>query len=102
MFQEVGRAFGLATLLPSGMARISLAMGTAFAVLCFSRASKDGLAVATLGAVLAFAGGSVGSGVASRFGQRARSHVLAEREAWKRALLAAGRELGSEPTPDER
>jgi hypothetical protein len=102
VFQEADRAFGLATLLPSGMARISLAMGTAFAVLCFSRSSKDGLGPATVAAVLAFAGGILGSGVASRFGQRARSRVLAERGAWKRAFAAAVRELGSESSSGER
>ena len=88
-------------MLPRGMARVSFAMGTAFAVLCFARATKDGLGPASLGAFAAFAGGIVGSLVASRFGQRARERVTAEREAWKRALKAAARELAAERPKDE-
>ena len=101
MFHEAGRTLALATLLPRGMARVSFATGTAFAVLCFARATKDGVGPATLAAFAAFAGGIVGSGVASRFGQRARDRVAAEREAWKRALKAAARELATEPPQRE-
>jgi len=101
LFHEAGRTLGLATLLPRGMARVSFATGTAFAVLCFARATKDGLGPATLAATAAFAGGIVGSGVASRFGQRARGLAAAERETWKRTVRAAARELATEAPQKE-
>jgi hypothetical protein len=83
------------------MARVSFAVGTAFAVLCFARATTDGLGPATVAAFSAFAFGTVGSLVASRFGQRARDRVTAEREAWKRALKTAARELASEASGND-
>lgn len=101
IFHEARGTLALGTLLPRGMARVSFAMGTGFAVLCFARATKDGLGPAGLGAFAAFAGGIVGSLLASRFGQRAKQCVEAEREAWKRALKVAARELAAEgPSAD--
>jgi hypothetical protein len=83
------------------MARVSFATGTAFAVLCFARASKDGFGPASVAAFAAFAGGIVGSVVASHFGRRARDRSAAEREQWKRALKGAARELGTGPSPEQ-
>jgi hypothetical protein len=83
------------------MARISFATGTAFAVLCFARASKDGLGPASVFAFMAFGGGIAGSVLAGQFGRRARDRGVTEREAWKRVQRTAARELSTGPTPEE-
>jgi hypothetical protein len=90
---EATRTLAVATLLPRGVARIALATGTAFAVLCFARSANDGLAVATLGALAAFMAGGVSSAIAAGFGRRARDRAQNFRSDWKRALKLAEREL---------
>lgn len=101
MVHDAGRALSLATVLPRSMARVSFATGTAFAVLCLARASKDGLGPASVFAFMAFGGGIAGSVMAGQFGRRARERAAAERDAWKRALRVAARELATEPTPED-
>jgi hypothetical protein len=89
----------VATLLPRGVARIALATGTAFAVLCFARYAKDGVAPAALGAFAAFGAGAVSSAIAAGFGRRARDRAQNFRSDWKRALKLAERELTETTTP---
>ena len=96
---EAGRMLALATVLPRGMARIALATGTAFAVLALARYDKEGIAPATLGASLSFAGGALSSSVAAWFGRRARDHASRSRADWRRALKLAEAELGGPGDP---
>jgi hypothetical protein len=75
------------------VARIALATGTAFAVLCFARYAKDGFGPAVLGAVAAFTAGGVSSAIAAGFGRRASGRAQNFRSDWKRALKLAESEL---------
>ena len=95
---EATRTLAVATLLPRGVARIALATGTAFAVLCFARYASDGFAVAALGAFAAFTAGGVSSTIAAGFGRRARDRAQNFRSDWKRALKLAERELTESTT----
>ncbi|HVR21230.1 MAG TPA: hypothetical protein VMS65_16065 [Polyangiaceae bacterium] len=90
----------MATLLPRGVARIALATGTAFAVLCFARYANDGFAPAALGAFAAFTAGGVSSAIAAGFGRRARDRAQNFRSDWKRALKLAERELAEAQQPE--
>jgi hypothetical protein len=86
---EANRAFAIATLVPRGMARVSLASGTAFALLSLAVYMKEGLLISTGSATAAFLGGAVGSAVAAAFGRRARDLATSLRGDWKRAYTAA-------------
>jgi hypothetical protein len=86
---EANRAFAIATLVPRGMARVSLASGTAFALLALAVYMKQGLVLSTGSATIAFLGGAVGAAVAAAFGRRARGLAVSARGDWKRAYIAA-------------
>jgi hypothetical protein len=83
--REAERALSLATLLPRSLTRVALTTGTALGVLVLA----VGGAAPTLqvaGALLAFAGGAVGTMVSVFFGQRAKSLAATARAEWKRHL----------------
>jgi hypothetical protein len=90
---EAVRALSMAAFVPRGAARISLAAGTAFAVLALAIVTRESPMTAVIGALVAFTGGSLGAVTAANIGQRARNWASEQRTLWVRAAREAEREI---------
>jgi hypothetical protein len=94
---EAERAFGLATLLPRSLARVSLASGTSLSLLVLMQRGQVGTLVAVGAALAAFMSGAVGAGVCGLIGRQAREVARGARDDWHRHLRQAGGALGVQP-----
>jgi hypothetical protein len=90
---EATRALSLATFAPRGAARVSLAAGTAFAVLELSVHVGVSPGAGVIGASAAFVGGAAGAVAAASIGHRARRWAAEQRTLWVRTQRNAEREL---------
>lgn len=90
---EALRALSMAAFVPRGAARVSLAQGTAFAVLELAIVSPTSPTAAVVGALAAFAGGTTGAVTAASIGHRARAWASEQRTLWVRAARDAEREV---------
>lgn len=90
---EAARALSMVTFVPRGAARVSLASGTAFAVLELAIVARTSPGEAVIGALVAFAGGASGAVTAASIGHRARAWATVQRTLWVRAAREAEREL---------
>jgi hypothetical protein len=90
---EALRALSMAAFVPRGAARISLAAGTAFAVLVLALVTRESPLTAVIGALAAFAGGALGAVAAANVGHRARAWASEQRTVWVRAARDAQREI---------
>lgn len=90
---EATRALSMATFVPRGAARVSLAAGTAFAVLELSVHVGASPAAGVIGASAAFVGGAAGAAAAASIGHRARRWAAEQRTLWVRTQRGAERAL---------
>jgi len=90
---EATRALSMVTFVPRGAARVSLAAGTAFAVLELAIVSRTSPSAAVIGALVAFTGGASGAATAASIGHRARAWATEQRTLWVRSARDAEREL---------
>jgi surfactin synthase thioesterase subunit len=90
---EALRALSMAGFVPRGAARISLAAGTAFAVLVLALVTREAPMTAVIGALVAFTGGCLGAVAAANIGHRARTWASEQRTLWVRAVREAERAI---------
>lgn len=90
---EALRALSIAAFVPRGAARVSLAAGTAFAVLVLALLTAEAPMTAVIGALGAFTGGALGAVTAANIGHRARAWAAEQRTLWVRAARDAQREI---------
>jgi hypothetical protein len=90
---EAVRALSMAAFVPRGAARVSLAAGTAFAVLDLALLTKSSPSEAVIGALAAFTGGVAGALTSANIGHRARGWATEQRTLWVRSVREAEREL---------
>ena len=89
---EADRALALAHLVPRSLTRVALTSGTALGVLVLATGGALGLHV--IGALLAFAGGALGTLGSAIFGQRAKAVAHVAKAEWRTHLREVERRIG--------
>lgn len=90
---EAVRALSMAAFVPRGATRVSLAAGTAFAVLELALVIRDSASMAVVGALAAFTGGVAGAVASATIGHRARGWASEQRTLWVRSVREAARAI---------